>query len=93
MVGEERLVGETEDNFLSCWDFNFLKWRGDGSCAYLLISFFFFCIHAFIVSRYKKPYATRATEKIKPIRQNHCPLHVFMGKFKPPETIGKVSPA
>jgi len=40
--------------------------------AYLLVVFFsfffsFFCNHAFIVSRYKKPHAALAMEKTKPI--------------------------
>jgi len=29
----------------------------------------------------------------KPINANHCPLHLFMGKIKYSESIGKVSPA
>ena len=41
--------------------------------AYLLvvISLFFFCNHAFIVSRYKKPHAALAMERTKPINQKH----------------------
>ena len=31
--------------------------------------FFFFCNHAFIVSRYKKPHAALAMERTKPINQ------------------------
>jgi len=53
---------------------------------------FFFCYHAFIVSKYKKPDAAQGTEKTKPIRQNHRPLHLFMGKIHHPESIGKVTP-
>jgi len=40
--------------------------------AYLLVvflSFFFFCNHAFIVLRYKKPHAALAMERTKPINQ------------------------
>jgi len=47
--------------------------RRDGSWAYLLVVFFFsffFCNHAFIVFRYKKPHAALAMEKTKPINQN-----------------------
>jgi len=33
-------------------------------------SFFFFCNHAFIVFRYKKPHAALAMERTKPINQN-----------------------
>ena len=37
--------------------------------AYLLGHFFFFfCNHAFIVFRYKKPHAALAMEKTKPIK-------------------------
>ena len=32
--------------------------------------FFFFCNHAFIVFRYKKPHAAVAMERTKPINQN-----------------------
>ena len=32
--------------------------------------FFFFCNHAFIVFRYKKPHAALAMERTKPINQN-----------------------
>jgi len=40
--------------------------------AYLLgLFFFFFCNHAFIVSRYKKPHAALAMERTKPINQKH----------------------
>jgi len=38
--------------------------------AYLLVVLsFFFCNHAFIVFRYKKPHAALAMEKTKPINQ------------------------
>jgi len=33
--------------------------------------FCFFCNHAFIVSRYKKPHAALAMERTKPISQKH----------------------
>jgi len=33
--------------------------------------FFFFCNHAFIVSRYKKPHAALAIERTKPINEKH----------------------
>jgi len=36
----------------------------------LFFLFFFFCNHAFIVFRYKKPHAARAMERTKPINQN-----------------------
>ena len=32
---------------------------------------FFFCNHAFIVFRYKKPHAALAMERTKPINQKH----------------------
>jgi len=37
-------------------------------CCFL---FFFFCNHAFIVFRYKKPHAALAMERTKPINQKH----------------------
>jgi len=52
--------------------------------------FFFFCNHVFIVLRYKKLHAALAMAKTKPINNNHDPLHLFMGKIKHPESIGKV---
>jgi len=43
--------------------------------AYPLVTFFlfsfFFCNHAFIVCRYKKPHAALAMERTKPINQKH----------------------
>jgi len=33
--------------------------------------FFFFCNHAFILFRYKKPHAALAMERTKPINQKH----------------------
>jgi len=33
--------------------------------------FFFFCNHAFIVFRYKKPHGALAMERTKPINQKH----------------------
>jgi len=39
--------------------------------AYLLVVFFFFCNHAFIVSRYKNPHTALAMERTKPINQKH----------------------
>jgi len=33
--------------------------------------FFFFCNHAFIVFRYKKPHAALAMQRTKPINQKH----------------------
>ena len=35
----------------------------------LFVFFVFFCNHAFIVSRYKKPHAALAMERTKPINQ------------------------
>jgi len=37
----------------------------------LVVFFFFFCNHAFIVFRYKKPHAALAMERTKPINQKH----------------------
>jgi len=42
-------------------------------CAYILVgfflfSFFFFCNHAFMVLRYKKPHAALAMQRTKPIK-------------------------
>ena len=39
--------------------------------ALSLARFFFFCNHAFIVSRYKKPHAALAMERTKSINQKH----------------------
>jgi len=41
--------------------------------AYLLVVFFFlfFCNHAFIVLRYKKPHAALAMERTKPLNHKH----------------------
>jgi len=42
--------------------------------SYLLVVFLvflFFCNHAFIVSRYKKPHGALAMERTKPINQKH----------------------
>jgi len=43
--------------------------------AYPLVGFFFlllfFCNHAFIIFRYKKPHAALAMERSKPINQKH----------------------
>jgi len=36
----------------------------------VIFHFFFFCNHAFIVLRYKKPHAALAMERTKPINQN-----------------------
>jgi len=52
--------------------------------------FFFFCNHVFIVLRYKKPHAALVIAKTKTYKQSNCPLHLFMGKIKHPESIGKV---
>jgi len=38
--------------------------------GYLFVVFFF-CNHAFIVFRYKKPHAALAMERTKPINQNN----------------------
>ena len=40
-------------------------------CGPIPWSFFFFCNHAFIVFRYKKPHAALAMERRKPINQKH----------------------
>jgi len=40
------------------------------SLGRLFFSFFFFCNHAFIVFRYKKPHAALAMERTKPINPN-----------------------
>jgi len=93
IVGKERWVEAGDDCFPRCWDFNRRRGRRDGSCpiCWLFFLFFFsFCNHVLFVFRYKEPYAARARRKNKPIRQNHCRLHLFMGKIKHPESIGKV---
>jgi len=41
-----------------------------GRFFFLFSFFFFFCNHAFIVFRYKKPHAARAIERTKPINPN-----------------------
>ena len=41
------------------------------SYSLVLLFFFFFCNHAFIVFRYKKPHAALAMERTKPINQKH----------------------
>ena len=41
-----------------------------GPIPWSLLFFLFFCIHAFIVFRYKKPHAALAMERTKPINQN-----------------------
>jgi len=52
--------------------------------------FLFFFNHVFLVLKYKKLHAALAMSKTKPINNNHDPLHLFMGKIKHPESIGKV---
>jgi len=70
--------------------------RGGGEMVRVLsfgrffVFFLFFCNHVFIVLRYKKLHAALAMAKTKPINNNHDPLHLFMGKIKHPESIGKV---
>ena len=57
---------------------------------HLFLSFY---THVLFVSRYKKPYTALAMKRKKPINANHRPLHLFMGKIKHHESIGKASPA
>jgi len=42
-----------------------------GPISWSFSFFFFFCNHAFIVFRYKRPYAALAMERTKPINQKH----------------------
>jgi len=49
MMGEERWVGESDDDFPWCRDFNQRRWRRDGSCAYLLVVFLFFSFFFFVI--------------------------------------------
>ena len=50
-----------------------LRWLREDPIPWLFFfSFFlFFCNHAFIVSRYKKPHAALAMERTKPINEKH----------------------
>jgi len=54
--------------------------------SWLLSLFYFFCNHASIVFRYKKPHAALAMEKIKPISQKHkqknvtAPINIHWGE-------------
>jgi len=50
MMGEERSVGEGDDDFPWCRDFNRRRWRGDGSWSYLFVVFCFFFV--FVIMRY-----------------------------------------
>jgi len=61
-----------------------------GFFIFYFFIFYFFYNHVFIVLRYKKLHAALAMAKTKPINNNHDPLHLFMGKIKHPESIGKV---
>jgi len=58
---------------------------------FFLFFFLLFCNHVLIVLRYKKLHAALAMAKTKPINNSHDPLHLFMGKIKHPESIGKVT--
>jgi len=64
--------------------------------AYLLVVFFiflfFFYIHAFIVSRYKKPQAVLAMKKAKPINANPPPASPLHGKNQTPRVHRKSLP-
>ena len=71
MIAQERWVGDSDDDFPWCSDFNRRTWRRDGSWSTSWSFFLFFCNHAFIVFRYKKPHAALAMERTKPINQKH----------------------
>jgi len=62
--------------------------------SYLLVAFFFlsffFCNHAFIVFRYKKPHAALAMEKTKPIKQKQLTKESY--GTSQISTIAQVSP-
>jgi len=72
MMGEERWVGESDDDF-SCVEISIAGGGGEMvrilSLGRFFFFFFFFCNHAFIVFRYKKPHAALAMKRTKPINQ------------------------
>ena len=93
-MGEERLVGGSEDDFLWC-EISIAGGVAGMVCVLTLSHFFFlsfFLNQALFVSRYKKPYAARAMKRKKPIKANPPPASPLDGKNQTPRVHRKSLP-
>jgi len=62
--------------------------------SFFFFFFFFFVIKSLLCLKVQKTHAALAMEIKKPINQKSShPLHLIIGKIKPPETIEETSPA
>jgi len=85
MMGEEKRVGESDDDFPWCGDFNRRRWRRDGSSYPLVVfSFFSFVIMRSSFFRNKKPHAALAMERTNPINQKQITNESYGTNKYPP---------